>query len=150
MVVGTHFVLTGQHSTNAWLAAPVPFFLVNNLLLLNQYPDIEADRSVGRNHIVIAYGTRISSYVYAAIALSAYLVILAGVYFGHFPHLSLLAMAPALLSLYALQGASRFGSDIGNHQPYLAANVAATILTPLLLGITLIFGQTPLLSIQQM
>jgi 1,4-dihydroxy-2-naphthoate octaprenyltransferase len=65
MVTGTHLVLSSQISLTTWLAALVPFFLVSNLLLLNQYPDIQADKSVGRNHLAIAYGTRISSYVYA-------------------------------------------------------------------------------------
>jgi len=146
MVSGTHYVLTQQHSVGSWLAALVPFFLVNNLLLLNQYPDIEADRSVGRNHIVIAYGTRISSYVYAVTAVSAYLAILAGVYYGYFPGLSLIALLPVFLSLFSLHGALKFGDRIGIRQQYLAANVAATLLTPLLLGLSLIVGQTQLLS----
>ncbi|HHJ06807.1 MAG TPA: prenyltransferase, partial [Anaerolineae bacterium] len=33
-VMGTNFVLTGQYSLTAFFAALVPFFLVNNLLLL--------------------------------------------------------------------------------------------------------------------
>ena len=48
MVIGTHFVLTGKYSWTAFIASLVPFFLVNNLLLLNQFPDVEADRSIGR------------------------------------------------------------------------------------------------------
>ncbi|MFV9616675.1 MAG: prenyltransferase, partial [Gammaproteobacteria bacterium] len=43
MVAGTQFVLQGQYTALSWLVAVVPFFLVNNLLLLNQYPDIKAD-----------------------------------------------------------------------------------------------------------
>mgnify|MGYP001812123687 CR=1 FL=1 len=140
MVVGTHAVLT-QHSTiTAWLAALVPFFLVNNLLLLNQFPDIDADRSIGRNHLPIAFGTRTSSHVYAALSAGTYLAILAGVYYGYFPVLSLVALLPALLSLFALTGAYRYGRNIGAHHQYLAANVAATLLTPLLLGIAIIYG----------
>ncbi|MES9929987.1 MAG: prenyltransferase, partial [Candidatus Thiodiazotropha sp. 6PDIVS] len=50
MVVGTHYALTGQFSSTALLVSLVPFFLVNNLLLLNQIPDIEPDRSVGRDN----------------------------------------------------------------------------------------------------
>ena len=41
MVVGTHLVLTGEFSWIALLASLVPFFLVSNLLLLNQFPDVE-------------------------------------------------------------------------------------------------------------
>jgi 1,4-dihydroxy-2-naphthoate octaprenyltransferase len=44
------------------------------------------------------------------------------------------------LSLFALGGANRYSSRIGEHPGYMAANVAAAILTPLLLGIAIITG----------
>ena len=138
MVVGTHYVLTQEISTAAWLAALVPFFLVNNLLLLNQFPDIDADRSIGRRHLPITSGTRFASYVYGVLSGSAYLVILLGIYYGHFPLLSLIATVPVVLSLFSLSGALRYGDKIGAHQQYLGANVAVTLLVPALLGISII------------
>ncbi len=140
MVIGTHLVLAGSSSTAAWLASLVPFFLVNNLLLLNQYPDIEADRSIGRKHLPIAYGTTVSSYIYGLFSLAAYAVILAGKNNGNFPTLGLIALLPVVLSLYALRGALRHGGRIGTCPRYLAANVAATLLTPLVLGIAILYG----------
>jgi 1,4-dihydroxy-2-naphthoate octaprenyltransferase len=140
MVIGTHYVLAGMTSIMPWLAALVPFFLVNNLLLLNQYPDIQADKSVGRNHFPIAYGTRISSYVYGIFSISAYSAILIGVYYGYFPDLSLIALLPAALSIYSLTGAFKYADKIGAHTQFLGTNVAATLLTPLLLGIAITFG----------
>jgi len=140
MVVGTHYLLTGENTVTAWLAALVPFFLVNNLLLLNQYPDIEADKSIGRNHFPIAFGTRTSSYVYGMFFISAYSTILMGIYYGYFPGLSLIALLPVALSAYAFKGALKHAENIGTHTQYLGANVGATILTPFLLGITITFG----------
>lgn len=140
MVTGTHLVLSSQISLTTWLAALVPFFLVSNLLLLNQYPDIQADKSVGRNHLAIAYGTRISSYVYGGFFIAAYSTILIGIYYGYFPGLSLMALLPIALSAYAFKGALKHAENIGTHTQYLGANVGATILTPLLLGISLTFG----------
>jgi 1,4-dihydroxy-2-naphthoate octaprenyltransferase len=140
MVVGTHLVLTDRYSLTPWLAALVPFFLVNNLLLLNQYPDTQADKSIGRNHIVIAFGTRISSYVYGLFFIAAYSTILLGVYYGFFPALSLIALLPIALSAYAIKGAFIHAENIGTHTQYLGANVGAALLTPLLLGISIAFG----------
>lgn len=141
MVVGTHLVLTGQISLTPLLAALVPFFLVNNLLLLNQYPDIQADKSIGRNHLAIAFGTRISSYVYCGFFIAAYSTILIGIYYGFFPGLSLVALLPVALSVYAFKGALMHGENIGAHTQHMGANVGATILTPLLLGISIALGQ---------
>ena len=140
MVVGTHYLLTGENAVTAWLAALIPFFLVNNLLLLNQYPDIQADKSIGRKHFPIAFGTRTSSYVYGMFFISAYSIILIGIYYGYFPGLSLIALLPVALSAYAFKGALKHAENIGTHTQYLGTNVGATILTPLLLGISLTFG----------
>jgi len=139
-VVGTHLVLTGVNSIAPWLAALVPFFLVNNLLLLNQYPDIRADKSIGRNHFPIAFGARTSSYVYGVFFISAYSAVLIGVYYGYFPSLSLIAVIPVALSIYSLSGALKYAENIGTHTQYLGVNVVATLLTPLLLAISITYG----------
>jgi 1,4-dihydroxy-2-naphthoate octaprenyltransferase len=140
MVVGTHVVLTGENAFMAWLASLVPFFLVNNLLLLNQYPDIEADKRIGRYHFLIAYGVKAANVAYGIMALSAYTVILYGIVFGYFPILSLVAIIPIVLSFYSLTGAIKFGQRIGQHPHFMGINVAATLLTPALLAVGIAFG----------
>lgn len=138
MVVGTHIVLTRENSLLPWMAALVPFFLVNNLLLLNQYPDIAADRSVGRNHLPIAYGTTSSTIAYGLFMLGAYLLIVLSVIVGYFPLLSLIALVPMALAIFSLIGAKKYAQEIGRFPQYLGTNVAATLVTPLLLGISLL------------
>jgi 1,4-dihydroxy-2-naphthoate octaprenyltransferase len=44
------------------------------------------------------------------------------------------------LALFSLTGAIKHGENIGSFPQYLGANVAVAILTPLLLGISIIFG----------
>jgi len=139
MVVGTQFVLEGEYTSYSWLSSLVPFFLVNNLLLLNQYPDITADTSIGRNNFPIAYGTNKSNLVYAFFVLGTAMVIITSVFKGYFPVLSLIALLPLPLALYSLNGAIKYGKDIGNHPQYLATNVATTIIAPILLGISLTY-----------
>lgn len=140
MVVGTQFVLQGEYSTLSWLAAIVPFFLVNNILLLNQYPDIQADTAVGRNNFPIAYGTKISNRVYAVFVLATITAITTCILAGYFPILSLIALLPMPLAFYSLGGAIKHGETIGNFPKYLGANVAVALLTSLLLGISIMIG----------
>lgn len=140
MVVGTHVILTGEHSQLPWLLSLVPFFLVNNLLLLNQYPDVNADTSVGRNTFPIAFGLKKSNLVYALFMIAEYSLILFFVARTYIPTLSLIALIPMGLSLFALLGANKHASHIADFPQFMKANVAATILTPLLLGITIIYG----------
>ncbi len=140
MVVGTHVVLTGEHSRLVWLISLVPFLLINNLLLLNQYPDIKADSTIGRNTFPIAYGIKYSNYAYAAFMMTAYLLIVLFIYKGYVPYLAVIALIPMLFSVYSLAGAIKYTSRIGGHHQYMAANVAAALLTPLLLGVAIAYG----------
>ncbi len=140
MVVGTQYVLQGTFTALPWIVAAIPFFLVNNLLLLNQYPDIQADTKVGRNHFPIAYGIRVSNWVYGGFVLATIAVIVGAVAAGYFPPLSLIALLPMPLAFYAYYGAVKYGKEIGGAPHYLGANVAVAIITPLLLGASILFG----------
>ena len=140
MVVGTQFVLEGEYSRLSFLVAMVPFFLVNNLLLLNQYPDIQADTRVGRNHFPIAYGTTIGNMVYAFFVLATIVVVAVCIFAGYFPALSIIALLPMPLAFFSLGGAIRYGETIGRFPQYLGANVAVAVLTPLLLGVSIMMG----------
>jgi 1,4-dihydroxy-2-naphthoate octaprenyltransferase len=138
IVAGTQFVLQGEYTPLSWLVAAVPFFLVNNLLLLNQYPDIKADAKAGRYHFPIAYGVSRSNVIYGLFAMATAVTIIAAVQTGQLPLLSLIALLPIPLALFALYGAVKHGEAIGSYPQYLGANVAVTILTTLLLGISLV------------
>jgi 1,4-dihydroxy-2-naphthoate octaprenyltransferase len=140
MVMGTDFVLSGAYSWTAFFASLVPFFLVSDLLLLNQFPDVEADRSVGRRHFPIVIGRRASSYIYAAFLLSAYVAIAVGVYFGVLPKTSLVGLVTMVMAVPAAAGAYRYAEDIQKLVPYMGLNVMINILTPVLVAIGLFVG----------
>jgi 1,4-dihydroxy-2-naphthoate octaprenyltransferase len=137
MVMGTDFCLSGSYSWPAFFASLVPFFLVCNLLLLNQFPDVEADRAVGRRHLLIVAGPRTSSLVYAAMLLGTYLSIVVGWILGILPAWALLGLLTLPLALQAARGAYQYGGQIERLVPYLGQNVLVTLLTPLLVAIGL-------------
>lgn len=140
MVIGTYLVLSGEYSTQVWMVSLAPFFLVNNLLLLNQYPDISADRQVGRKTFPIVYGVNASNFIYALFASLAYLSIVYCVIQQHLPVLALIALFPSLLSLASLLGAIKFKKSIAQQPKYLAFNVMAALLTPLLIVVSVVMG----------
>jgi 1,4-dihydroxy-2-naphthoate polyprenyltransferase len=140
MVVGSHIALVGSSSLLSFAVALVPFFLVNNLLLINQFPDRQADAEAGRYHYPIAFGIEKSTKVYIGFALTAYLLIVAYIATGLLPVLSLMALLPSALSAFTAYGALKYAEHIGEHPPFMAANVAATILTPILLGVSIFIG----------
>jgi 1,4-dihydroxy-2-naphthoate octaprenyltransferase len=140
MVVGVAVALTGQYTWPAFIASLAPFFLVSDLLLLNQFPDVEADRSVGRKHLLIVAGRRAGSLVYSAFLLLAYVTIILGVVFGWLPPACLLGLLTLFAAVPAIVGANRHAADIPKLVPSLVMNVLVNLLTPALVGIGLLIS----------
>jgi len=138
--IGSYMVISSDFAPLMWHLALIPFLLVNNLLLINQIPDIAADISVGRRTFPIVYGVAASGLVFLLFSLLAYFLIAYHVYRQCIPVLSLLAVLPMFASLYAYAGIRKYGEQIGHHPTHLAANVVAVITTPLLLMVGLIWG----------
>jgi 1,4-dihydroxy-2-naphthoate octaprenyltransferase len=138
MVLSIHVALTGSYSWTSLAASLVPFFLVSDLLLLNQFPDVEADRSIGRRHYPILIGRRASSLIYAAFLLLAYLTIIIGVAFKLLPLVGLLGLLTAALAVPAGINAFRHAEDIPRLIPSMGLNVIINLLTPVLVGVGLL------------
>lgn len=135
MVLSTCFALTGTYSWQAFVASLVPFFLVSDLLLLNQFPDLEADRSSGRRHYPILLGRTLSGYIYIAFLLAAYLVIALGVVFGFLPRFSLLGLLTLVLAVQVIRNLLANSDDVPALIPSLGQNVLINLLTPALLAV---------------
>jgi 1,4-dihydroxy-2-naphthoate octaprenyltransferase len=140
MVPGTAWLFLGHYNAGVLVLALVPFFLCNNLLLLNQYPDLAADRQHGRRHFPIVHGIANSNRVYALFAVLACLTIIASVLTGILPVTGLMALLPASTSFIALYGAVHYHNQTDKLLPYLGWNVFAAVVTPLLLGAVLLIA----------
>ena len=137
IVLSTNFALTGTYSLQALIASLIPFFLVSDLLLLNQFPDLEADRLVGRHHLPIVIGRKASGYIYIAFLLAAYVVIVLGVLFGLLPRFSLFGLLTLVLAVQIIRNVLANSDDVPALIPSLGQNVIVNLATPLLLAIGL-------------
>jgi 1,4-dihydroxy-2-naphthoate octaprenyltransferase len=137
MVLGTHFALTGAYSWVAFAASFVPFFLVSDLLLLNQFPDVEADKTIGRRHYPILVGRKASGYIYIAFLLAAYITIAAGVILGLLPLFSLLALLTLALAVPVIRNVLKNAENVPALIPSMGQNVLINLLTPVLLAVGL-------------
>jgi 1,4-dihydroxy-2-naphthoate octaprenyltransferase len=140
MVAGTHYALTGGYSSAAATASLVPFFLVSNLLLLNQFPDLEADRSVGRRHLPILLGRPSSSQVFGAFLAFAYVSLIIGVATGALAPVVLLGLLPAPLAAWVYVGVRRHADEMGVLVKYMGWNAVVTLITPMLIAAGLLIG----------
>lgn len=138
MVLGTHFALVGSYSGTAVAASLIPGLLVSNLLLLNQFPDVEADRLVCRHHVPILFGRKKSAAVYTGIALCSYAWLVLAVLFRLLPWPALIALLPLPLVLSTARGVRQYADDLPNLVPFLGQNVMFTLATPILLALGLL------------
>ena len=140
MVMGTHFCLTGSYSWTSFIASLVPTFLVSDLLLLNQFPDVDADKSIGRKHFPITIGRKASATIYGIFLLMAYVSVIVGVIFDLLPRWSLLALLTVILSWKAYLGAYKNAENIPDLIPSMGLNVVINLTTPILFAVGLFIG----------
>ena len=135
VVLGTYYAQTGGFTSAViWLSIP-PGILTALLLLLNEFPDVEADLQGGRRHLVIVLGRRRAALVYTAALAANYFILLWGVVTGVFPTTVLLTLLTLPLAFKAAHGALRFGGTVEKLVPALGANVGVVLGTNLALAV---------------
>ena len=140
-VLGVYFVQTTAYTLPAVIACIPSGILVHNLLLLNEFPDAEADGKAGRKTLPIVMGKEKAGIVYSVLTLAVYLWIigwvvaeLTGVVAKGMPPYCLIALLTLPLAIKAIQGARKH-EEMDKLVPAMANNVLVVLLTQFLLGI---------------
>ncbi len=133
-VSGTALVQAGVLGPAAMVASVPAFLMTFNLLLLNEFPDEQADREGGRKNLVLMLGRSRAAVVYAVAALLVPIWIVGAVVQGTFPIWALIGALPSLLLVPPLRWALGTPSGEAPH-PALGANVTWNLATNSLLGI---------------
>jgi 1,4-dihydroxy-2-naphthoate polyprenyltransferase len=132
-VLGIYFVQTGQYTWTALAAAIPPFLLVHNLLLLNEFPDIEADRSAGRRSLPIAAGRKTAGLLYSVFNGLIYVWIIIAVIAGFMPAPVLLGLLTIPFAVQGIRGACN-STDSDRLTAGMGSNVIMVLLTQVLMG----------------
>ena len=134
MTGGAAAAVAGVLVPQAFVASLVPLALVSGLLLLNQFPDVEADRTVGRQHIPLLWGRPRAAGVLAALFAFAYAALMGGVLAGALTRGAMAGLLTAPLAWSVARDARRYADDLPRLVPAMGRNVALTLLTPLLMA----------------
>jgi 1,4-dihydroxy-2-naphthoate octaprenyltransferase len=140
--VAIGYIQAGTVPDQLW-ATLVPMFIVGfNLLLLNEFPDIEADRTNGRTNIPIVFGRQLAGYLYFALVGVLVVSILYPIATGVLPVTAALALLPVTLlapvfdEVVLQQPATVTEDTLGNHILWTQTTIVALgvgILVPALL-----------------
>jgi 1,4-dihydroxy-2-naphthoate octaprenyltransferase len=139
-ILGLYFVQSGTYTWPVVVASIPSFFLVHNLLLLNEFPDAEADVKANRKTLPLTMGKKNAAIFYTVVALAVYVWIIAWAVAQVIPIWTLLALLSLPLTIRAINGAWHH-DDPSKLMPGMAANVMTMLLTQLLLGIGFVLGR---------
>jgi len=137
MVVGSYFVLTGEISALVVALSLVPFFLVNNLLLLNQVPDLKADKQVGRYNILMKIGVARAMYLFSVFVLLALFSLLITINYFELPNTTMLGLLGFILAIPMIIITLKYYDNLDKLMPALGMNVIINISIPALIALGL-------------
>ena len=138
-VMGAYFVHTGEYTLTAFIASMPSYFLVHNLLLLNEFPDVEADITVERRTLPISFGKRRAAVVFSLFVVLVYLWIVGAVMLQTMPVWTLLALLTLPIGLQVIKGSFRY-DERELFLPVMTKNVQLVLLTQALVAAGYILG----------
>ncbi len=133
-VWGICLILNPQFSLPILYASVPSGFLVANLLFLNEFPDVEADKIAGRKTLPIQLGKPRAAFIYLLTTSAAYVWIIIGVMLKLIPVASLISLLTLPLALRAVRIAMTHKSN-SELLPAQADNVIVVLLTQFLLAL---------------
>jgi len=139
-VLGLYFIQTGRYDLIALIGSIPSGILVHNLLLLNEFPDVEADRMGGRKTTPVVFGMEAASKLFILTTISVYIWII-GCVLATFitgrvvmPIYCLIALLTLPFAVKAMKGSKEY-KDRDKLVPALGSNVQFILITQVLLGV---------------
>jgi 1,4-dihydroxy-2-naphthoate octaprenyltransferase len=139
-ILGFYFVQAGEYDGIVLIASVPSGILVHNLLLLNEFPDVEADRKGGRKTTPVLFGFDAAGRLFRMATILVYVWILACVIISLITELAimpvycLIALLTLPFAVKAMKG-SREYNDMNKLIPALGSNVQFILFTQILLGV---------------
>ncbi|HPJ36251.1 MAG TPA: prenyltransferase [Spirochaetota bacterium] len=138
-LLGFYFIQRGEYSWMVLIASMPSGILVHNLLLLNEFPDVEADRKGGRKTTPVVFGMEAAARFFRITTVSVYVWIIgcaaATVITGTvvMPVYCLISLLTLPLAIKAMRGSGEYG-DREKFIPALGSNVMFILFTQVLIG----------------
>jgi len=147
VVIGTYIVMTATPQTPFESLVPKeiifisipPGLLTSLLLFLNEFPDTEADRQGGRYHLIVKLGKKTAAYVYTAVLVFTFGIILLLPILGISSIWVYIALLPIPIAIKTSIKTIKFGSNNKIIIPVLGNNVIIVLATDFLLAVSGLF-----------
>ncbi|TLY11736.1 MAG: prenyltransferase [Thaumarchaeota archaeon] len=137
IVLGTFYVQSIVIGSAALYVGAIVGILSATVLFVNSFPDFEADRSKGRHTLVIVLGKKLAARIFPLFVITAYVMIIAGIFLGFTKVYSLVSLAS--IPFAAKSMLTKDQQSLKFLIPAMASTVAYSRITGFLLALSLIF-----------
>ena len=140
-ILGAYYVQAHSLSWSAfWLSLPIGF-LVAAILYINQFPDYDADKAVGKKHLVVRLGKKRAVYGYYLLISATYAVIAGSVIFELVTPFALISFLTLPLAIGAVRILKANYDRFAELIPAQAKTIQTHLFTGLLLTLGLVIGR---------
>ena len=138
--VGTYFVQTGHYSMSLLAVSVLPGLEGVSLLLLNEFPDVEADKLGGRRNIPLIFGMKSASRLYSVQIAFMFVWLLILVLIRILPPSALLGLIMLPVGIRVISLASKNYDNPESLMNALKLNVIVVLVLPFLVSAGTIFA----------
>ncbi len=139
-VMGAYYVQTGYLSWSSLITSIPIGFLITAILYINQYPDYDADKAAGKNHLVVVFGKKKAMSGYYFLIFGSYLIVILAVVFSYLTPYALFSLATVPIAIKTVRIFAREYEKVKELIPAMAGTIQIHLLTGLLMSIGCIAG----------
>jgi 1,4-dihydroxy-2-naphthoate octaprenyltransferase len=138
IVLGTLYVQNAVLEPAALYGGAIVGILSATVLFINSFPDYEADRSKGRHTLVIILGRKTGSSIFPIFIITAYALIVGGIFLGFTKIYSLVSFASIPVAIKSILSLRKEPEIIEKIVPAMASAITYSRITGFLLAISFI------------
>ena len=139
--LGGYYAITGHMTFNSFAVGIPHAFLITNVLWINEFPDYEADKSVGKNNLVVRLGPELARYLYCLMMVMSFMSVIFLVPICHISFLIILAFISFPLAFKAMTIVWKEYNSYEKLIPGQALTVMTVIAQGLLISLGLIISR---------
>ncbi len=139
-VMGAYYVQTETFTWSSFITSIPIGFLITAILYINQYPDYEADKAAGKNHLVVVFGRKKAMIGYYFLIFGSYLAVILAVAFSYLTPFALFSLATIPIAIKTARIFAHEYEKVKELIPAMAGTIQIHLLTGLLMSIGCITG----------
>lgn len=139
--LGAYYAITGVLNVPSFVVGIPQGFLITGVIWINEFPDYEADKSVGKNNLVVRIGPELARYLYCFIMAMSFMSVIFIAGFFNMSKLILLAFIAFPLAFNAMKIAWKEYLSYEKLIPGQALTVQTVVTQGLLISLGLIISR---------